>query len=172
MNGIAKVCKFGECAKKFIPNLDEDGLEYDLLKYDIDEQGPVCSDNTLLTIFQNNMNPSVSDSELYPIIEQICLEYAKEMNYKLKENSHKPKNTAEDNVVNKFTIEGETWEEKKLIDTLKRQFKKLYPSRNLDDIEFEYEEGVEYYFNCLADDINYQIMIDSETGKVYWDKYL
>ena len=79
MNGIAKICKFEECAKKFIPNLDEIGLEYDLLKYDIDEQGPICSDNTLLSIFRNNIHPSVSDNELYPLIEQICIEFAKEM---------------------------------------------------------------------------------------------
>jgi hypothetical protein len=71
-----------------------------------------------------------------------------------------------------FTIEGDTWEEKKLIDALEKQFKKLYPSRRLDVIEFEYEEGLEYYFNCLADDMNYQIMIDSETGSIHWDREL
>ena len=71
-----------------------------------------------------------------------------------------------------FTIEGETWEEKKVINALEKQFKKLFPSRRLDVIEFEYEEGLEYFFNCLADDMNYQIMIDSETGNVHWDKEL
>ena len=71
-----------------------------------------------------------------------------------------------------FTIEGETWEEKKLINALEKQFKKLFPSRRLDVIEFEYEEGLEYYFNCLADDMNFQIMIDSETGDVHWDREL
>ena len=77
-----------------------------------------------------------------------------------------------DNDSKTFTIEGETWEEKKVIDALEKQFKKLYPSRRLDVIEFEYEEGLEYYFNCLADDMNYQIMIDSETGNIYWDRNL
>ena len=48
----------------------------------------------------------------------------------------------------------------------------LYSSRRLDVIEFEYEEGLEYYFNCLADDMNYQIMIDSETGSIHWDREL
>ncbi len=79
MERIAKACKFAECAKKFIPNLDESGLEHDLLKYDIDEQGPVCSDSALLSIFQNNTNPPVSKNELYPLIEQICFEYAMNM---------------------------------------------------------------------------------------------
>ena len=79
MNGIAKVCKFGECAKRFIPNLDENGLEYDLLKYDIDDQGPVCSDSTLLSVFRNNINPSMPDNELYSVIEKVCLEYTMEM---------------------------------------------------------------------------------------------
>ena len=77
-----------------------------------------------------------------------------------------------DNDSKTFTIEGETWEEKELINALERQFKKLYPSRRLDIIEFEYEEGLEYYFNCLADDMNYQIMIDSETGNIHWDREL
>lgn len=80
--------------------------------------------------------------------------------------------SAEDNDLKTFTIEGETWEEKKVIKTLEKQFKKLYPSRRLDVIEFEYEEGLEYYFNCLADDMNYQIMIDSETGNIHWDREL
>ena len=48
----------------------------------------------------------------------------------------------------------------------------LYSSRRLDVIEFDYEEGLEYYFNCLADDMNYQIMIDSETGNIHWDREL
>ena len=80
--------------------------------------------------------------------------------------------SAEDNDSKIFTIERETWEEKELINALERQFKKLYPSRRLDVIEFEYEEGQEYYFNCLADDMNYQIMIDSETGNIHWDREL
>ena len=80
--------------------------------------------------------------------------------------------SAEDNDLKTFIIEGETWEEKKVIKTLEKQFKKLYPSRKLDVIEFEYEEGLEYYFNCLADDMNYQIMIDSETGNIHWDREL
>ena len=80
--------------------------------------------------------------------------------------------SAEDNDLKTFIIEGETWEEKELINALERQFKKLYPSRKLDVIEFEYEEGLEYYFNCLADDMNYQIMIDSETGSIHWDREL
>ena len=80
--------------------------------------------------------------------------------------------STEDNDLKTFIIEGETWEEKELINALGRQFKKLYPSRKLDVIEFEYEEGLEYYFNCLADDMNYQIMIDSETGSINWDREL
>ena len=59
-----------------------------------------------------------------------------------------------------------------MINALERQFKKLYPSRRLDIIVFEYEEGLEYFFNCLADDMNYQIMIDSETGNIHWDREL
>ena len=77
-----------------------------------------------------------------------------------------------DNDSKTFTIEGETWEEKKVVNALEKQFKKIFPSRRLDVIEFEYEEGLEYYFNCLADDMNYQIMIDSETGNIHWDREL
>ena len=74
--------------------------------------------------------------------------------------------------MNKFIVDGEPWEEKELIKELERQFKKLYPHSSLDVIEFEYEEDGEYYFNCLADDRNYQIMVNSETSKIYWDRDL
>jgi len=80
MNGMSKVILFGECAKRFIPNLDEDGLEYDLLKYDIDNQGPICSDSALLSAFRDNINPPIPDNDLYPIIEKVCMEFALEIN--------------------------------------------------------------------------------------------
>jgi hypothetical protein len=79
MRGISKVVKFGECAKRFIPNLDEDGLEYDLLKYDIDDQGPICSDSVLLSAFRDNIDPPILENDLYAIIEKVCMEYAMEM---------------------------------------------------------------------------------------------
>ena len=79
MKGLSKVIKFGECAKRFIPNLDEDGLEYDLLKYDIDDRGPICSDSVLLSAFRDNIDPPISENDLYAIIEKICMEFATEM---------------------------------------------------------------------------------------------
>ena len=79
MNGISKVILFGECAKRYIPNLDEDGLEYDLLKYDIDDQGPICSDSVLLSAFRDNIDPPIPYNDLYSIIEKVCMEFAMEM---------------------------------------------------------------------------------------------
>lgn len=67
---------------------------------------------------------------------------------------------------------GETWEERELIKELERQFKKLYPHSRLDVIEFEYEENGEYFFNCLANDRNYQIMVNPEISKIFWDRDL
>ena len=83
----------------------------------------------------------------------------------------------EDDDSNIFTIEGETWEDKALIDALERQFEELFPSRTLEVIEFAYKEhaydgAVEYFFNCVADDMNFQIMINSKTGTIHWDKEL
>lgn len=76
-----------------------------------------------------------------------------------------------------FTIEGETWEEKVLNDVLEKQFEELFPTRKLDVIEFEYKEyaydgAIEYFFNCVADDMNFQIMINSKTGNIHWDREL
>ena len=45
---------FCEIAKENIETLDETDLNYDLLKYQIDEQGPCCSDYELLEAFEAN----------------------------------------------------------------------------------------------------------------------
>lgn len=82
----------------------------------------------------------------------------------------------EDVIVRKFVIDDKTWDEDKVISVMNRQFKKLYPNRSLDVIEFEYEEqsleGPEYYFNILADGYNFQAMISSCDGNIHWDKSL
>jgi hypothetical protein len=66
---------FCEIAKENIETLDETDLNYDLLKYQIDEQGPCCSDYELLEAFEANCK--LDKNALYPIVEKICSEYCK-----------------------------------------------------------------------------------------------
>jgi len=87
-----------------------------------------------------------------------------------------------------FVIAGDTWTEEDLVKVLTRQFKSLYPDRNLDCIEYEYEEDDDelltheeglairhshnLYFNVVADDTNFQVWINTEDSNIYWDKQL
>lgn len=73
---------FAKCAKEVIPNIDEGGVEYDMLPYDIDEHGPICSDSVLMTVFRNNITEHITDNELYKLIEQVCLVYTNKCNSK------------------------------------------------------------------------------------------
>lgn len=69
---------FCKIAKNYIESLDEEGLNYDLLKFQIDEHGICCSDNELLNIFKNNCN--INKNDLYQIIENINLKYCNNFN--------------------------------------------------------------------------------------------
>lgn len=69
---------FCKIAKNHIESLDEDGLNYDLLKFQIDEHGICCSDNELINIFKNNCN--INKNDLYQIIENINLKYCNNFN--------------------------------------------------------------------------------------------
>ncbi len=75
MNGWKKLELFSTISKKHIESLDQTGLEYNLLKYGIDNNGPCCSDHALLHAFKDAINSSVNESDLYQTIETICEEY-------------------------------------------------------------------------------------------------
>lgn len=66
---------FVKKAKRYIADLDDVGLEYDLRQINIDEQGPVCSDHHLLQIFREATYHKIDDNTLYGLIEKICMEY-------------------------------------------------------------------------------------------------
>lgn len=73
MNEYRMLSYFCEIAKKHIESLDETDLNFDLLEFGIDLQGPCCSDYELLNAFSNNCN--LDENTLYQKIENICLEY-------------------------------------------------------------------------------------------------
>ncbi len=75
MNGWKKLELFSTISKKHIESLDQTGLEYNLLKYGIDNNGPCCSDHDLLNAFKNAITSSMNESDLYQAIEHICMEY-------------------------------------------------------------------------------------------------
>jgi len=75
MNGWKKLELFSTISKKHIESLDQTGLEYNLLKYGIDNNGPCCSDHDLLNAFKDAINSSMNESDLYQAIEHICMEY-------------------------------------------------------------------------------------------------
>ena len=64
---------FAQIAGDHIKNLDVDGLNYDLLKYRIDESGPICGDSQLMEAFENNCE--LTSNKLYEIIESVCLDF-------------------------------------------------------------------------------------------------
>lgn len=66
---------FVEISKKHIPAIDDTDLEYYLRKLEIDNSGPICSDNHLWDIFIESTHNQMEENKLYPIIENICLEY-------------------------------------------------------------------------------------------------
>ena len=75
MNGWKKLELFSTISKKHIESLDQTGLEYNLLKYGIDNNGPCCSDHDLLNAFKDAITSSMNESDLYQAIEHICMEY-------------------------------------------------------------------------------------------------
>lgn len=75
MNGWKKLELFSTISKKHIESLDQTGLEFNLLKYGIDNNGPCCSDHDLLNAFKNAITSSMNESDLYQAIEHICMEY-------------------------------------------------------------------------------------------------
>ena len=75
MNGWKKLELFSTISKKHIESLDQTGLEYNLLKYGIDNNGPCCSDHDLLNALKDAINSSMNESDLYQAIEHICMEY-------------------------------------------------------------------------------------------------
>ena len=77
MTELEMIELFVEISKKYIQNLDDVGLEYDLRQLDIDNSGPICSDGHLLDIFQEATYNKLEDNELYQTIEKICSEYCK-----------------------------------------------------------------------------------------------
>lgn len=75
MKAIEMIYLFVEISKKYIPNIDDTSLEYDLRQLDMDNSGPICSDSHLLDIFKEATRDQLEENELYQIIEKICLEY-------------------------------------------------------------------------------------------------
>ena len=52
-----------------------------------------------------------------------------------------------------------------LIDQLKNHF-----GFNNPEVEFEYEEDNEKYFNIIVDGTNYVCKVNEEKGNIYWPK--
>jgi len=82
MNEVKLMINFCEIAEKLIPGIDETGLEYDFRHNEVNfsEQGPICSDSVLMTVFKNNISEPIDDNELYKLIEQVCLIYTNKCN--------------------------------------------------------------------------------------------
>lgn len=75
MNQFKLLELFCKSAKKFMPEIDEVDLEYNLLKYQIDELGVNCSDGALLQAFEGLTDRG--QNEIYQLLEQIYLDYVK-----------------------------------------------------------------------------------------------
>ena len=75
MKTIEMIYLFVEISKKYIPDIDDTSLEYDLRQLDMDNSGPICSDSHLLDIFIEATQNKLEEGKLYQTIEKICLEY-------------------------------------------------------------------------------------------------
>lgn len=71
---------FAKCAKKVIPNINEDSIEHDMRYWDIDEEGPVCSDSALMAVFRKNIPGYINDNELYRIVGKVCYTFVNKIN--------------------------------------------------------------------------------------------
>ena len=72
---------FIKCAKRFISDIDEEELDWQLRTHQcyFDDSGPCCSDATLLELFREATFNKVDESELYAVIEKICMCYCNEI---------------------------------------------------------------------------------------------
>lgn len=72
---------FIKCAKRFITCIDEEELDWQLRTHQcyFDDSGPCCSDATLLEVFREATFNKVDESELYAVIEKICMCYCNEI---------------------------------------------------------------------------------------------
>ena len=72
---------FIKCAKRFISDIDEEELDWQLRTHQcyFDDSGPCCSDATLLEVFREATFNKVDESELYAVIEKICMCYCNEI---------------------------------------------------------------------------------------------
>ena len=75
MTSLKMIILFVEISKKYIPDIDDTSLEYDLRQLEIDKSGPICSDSQLLDVFIEATQNKLTEGELYQTIEKICLEY-------------------------------------------------------------------------------------------------
>jgi hypothetical protein len=72
---------FIKCAKRFISDIDEEELDWQLRTHQcyFDDSGPCCSDATLLEVFRDATFNKVDESKLYAVIEKICMCYCNEI---------------------------------------------------------------------------------------------
>lgn len=72
---------FIKCAKRFITGIDEEELDWQLRTHqcNVDDSGPCCSDATLLKVFRDATFNKADESELYAVIEKICMCYCDEI---------------------------------------------------------------------------------------------
>lgn len=72
---------FIKCAKRFISDIDEEELDWQLRTHQcyFDDSGPCCSDATLLKVFREATFNKTDESELYAVIEKICMCYCDEI---------------------------------------------------------------------------------------------
>lgn len=72
---------FIKCARRFITGIDEEELDWQLRTHqcNFDDSGPCCSDATLLEVFREATFNKTDESELYAVIEKICMCYCDEI---------------------------------------------------------------------------------------------
>lgn len=72
---------FIKCARRFITGIDEEELDWQLRTHQcyFDDSGPCCSDATLLKVFREATFNKADESELYAVIEKICMCYCDEI---------------------------------------------------------------------------------------------
>ena len=81
MNEDDKHYTFIKCAIRFITGIDEEELDWQLRTHQcyFDDSGPCCSDSTLLEVFREATFNKADESELYAVIEKICMCYCDEI---------------------------------------------------------------------------------------------
>lgn len=81
MKEIDMYYTFIKCAKRFISDIDEEELDWQLRTHQcyFDDSGPCCSDATLLEVFRDATFNKVDESKLYAVIEKICMCYCDEI---------------------------------------------------------------------------------------------